>query len=113
MTNSQGQALTLAMNNDRISADAKQIREMNLGISSVKFQYLHILTLLLKNDRASNIRLSCAREAISLLPSLVSNWGSVYNGVIWYGGVFPNPLKQANSNLHIGSFCIIRSLLSS
>ncbi|KAJ5611392.1 hypothetical protein N7510_008111, partial [Penicillium lagena] len=83
ITNSQDQALTQAMDNERISADAKQIREMNLGISSINFQYLHVLTLLLKNDRTSHLRLSCAREAISLLPSLVSNWGSVYNGVIW------------------------------
>lgn len=82
--NSWWQALTKAMENEQRSADDSQIREMNLGINSVKFQYLHILTLLLKGDRSSDLRLSCAREAISLLPSLVSNWGSVYNGVIWY-----------------------------
>ncbi|KAJ5369515.1 hypothetical protein N7509_014127 [Penicillium cosmopolitanum] len=75
--------LTQAMENERISADADQIHEMKLGINSVKFQYLHILTLLLKSDRTSDLRLSFAREAISLLPSLVSNWGSVYNGVVW------------------------------
>lgn len=86
--NSRGQALTQAMENEQRSADDSQIREMNLGINSVKFQYLHILTLLLKGDRTSDLRLSCAREAISLLPSLVSNWGSVYNGVIWYGEDF-------------------------
>lgn len=67
-----------------MSADANKIREMNLGIHSNKFQYLHILILLLKGDESSDLRLSCAREAISLLPYLVSNWGSVYNGVIWY-----------------------------
>lgn len=72
------------MENERSSADANQIREMNLGINSNKFQYLHILILLLKGDQCSDLRLSCAREAISLLPFLVSNWGSVYNGVIWY-----------------------------
>ena len=87
--NSRGQALTQAMENEQRSADRNQIRELNLGINSVKFQYLHILTLLLKGDRTSDLRLSCAREAISLLPSLVSNWGSVYNGVIWYGDGFP------------------------
>ncbi|KAJ5523373.1 hypothetical protein N7513_012917 [Penicillium frequentans] len=59
------------------------IHEMELGINSTKFQYLHILTLLLKGNMSSDIRLTCAREAISLLPFLVSNWGSVYNGVVW------------------------------
>ncbi|KAJ5118818.1 hypothetical protein N7448_010525, partial [Penicillium atrosanguineum] len=76
-------ALTQAMESERMPADANLIREMNLGINNNKFQYLHILILLLKGDRSSDIRLSFAREAISLLPSLVSNWGSVYNGVIW------------------------------
>ncbi|KAJ5113088.1 hypothetical protein N7456_001622 [Penicillium angulare] len=76
-------ALTQAMEDEQASADAHQIREMKLGINSVNFQYLHILTLLLKGDRSSALRLSCAREAISILPSLVSNWGSVYNGVVW------------------------------
>ncbi|KAJ5281836.1 hypothetical protein N7478_007208 [Penicillium angulare] len=76
-------ALKQAMEYEQASADAYQIREMKLGINSVNFQYLHILTLLLKGDRYSALRLSCAREAISILPSLVSNWGSVYNGVVW------------------------------
>lgn len=67
-----------------MSANADRNRELRLGINSVKFQYLHILTLLLKGGRSSDLRLSCAREAISMLPSLVSNWASVYNGVVWY-----------------------------
>ncbi|GFG20311.1 uncharacterized transcriptional regulatory protein C11D3.07c [Aspergillus udagawae] len=66
------------------SANARQIQEMNLGINSMRFQYLHILILFLKEDgQFSDTLLACAREAISLLPSLVSNWGSVYNGLIW------------------------------
>jgi hypothetical protein len=66
------------------SANASQIREMNLGINNIKFQYLHILILLLKEDgQSSDTLLPYAREAISLLPSLVSNWGSVYNGLVW------------------------------
>jgi hypothetical protein len=70
---------------ERTSANASQIREMNLGIISIKFQYLHILILLLKEDgQSSNSLLPYAREAISLLPLLVSNWGSVYNGLVWY-----------------------------
>lgn len=66
------------------TANPSQLREMSLGNSTMKFQYLHILILLLKGDNTlSEIRLSAAREAVSLLPSLVSNWNSVYNGVIW------------------------------
>jgi hypothetical protein len=72
------------MSIESTSANARQIREMNLGINSMRFQYLHILVLLLKEDgQSSDILLPCAREAISLLPSLVSNWGSVYNGLVW------------------------------
>ncbi|KAJ5769064.1 hypothetical protein N7520_003623, partial [Penicillium odoratum] len=75
--------LTHALENARGSTETNQFHEMELGINSAKFQYLHLLTLLLKGDVSSNVRLSCAREAIALLPSLVSNWGSVYNGVVW------------------------------
>lgn len=71
------------MDNERILSDTKKTREMNLGICNIKFQYLHVLIILLKTGWTSNLRLSCAREAISLLPDLVSNWSSVYNGVIW------------------------------
>lgn len=57
---------------------------MSLGINSIKFQYLHALILLFKGDPASSdIRLSSALEAISILQSMVSNWSSVYNGVVW------------------------------
>ena len=67
-----------------MSADLTQIREMSLGISSIKFQYLHSLILLLKGDESSSaLRLFSAREAISILSSMVSNWSSVYNGVVW------------------------------
>lgn len=100
------------MENERISADADQIHEMKLGINSVKFQYLHILTLLLKGDRSSDLRLSFAREAISLLPSLVSNWGSVYNGVVWYEKNF-TVTYPADRKIDIGNFSIIPSPLSS
>ncbi|KAM0554857.1 hypothetical protein ACHAPJ_006592 [Fusarium lateritium] len=63
---------------------------MSLGINSVKFEYLHVLMVLQKGDtmRAA-VRLEAAREAISLLPSMVSNWVSVYNGIIWHLLYFP------------------------
>lgn len=69
---------------ERASSTADQVREMALGINSMKFQYLHVLILLLKGEEfSSSLRLSSAREALSLLTSMVSNWNSVYNGVIW------------------------------
>ena len=62
-----------------------QQREMLLGIRSFKFQYLHILIMLLRDDsNQSALRIASAREALSILPDMVSNWGSVYNGVVWY-----------------------------
>ncbi|KAJ5297882.1 Transcription factor [Penicillium antarcticum] len=77
-------ALTEILRAESTSADVSQIREMSLGISSIKFQYLHSLILLLKGDESSSaLRLFSAREAISILSSMVSNWSSVYNGVVW------------------------------
>ncbi|KAJ5383252.1 Transcription factor, partial [Penicillium concentricum] len=78
------QSLTTILHVESASASASQIREMTLGISTMKFQYLHSLILLLKGDDSSSVlRLSSAREAISTLSLMVSNWSSVYNGVVW------------------------------
>ncbi|KAJ5762003.1 Transcription factor [Penicillium nucicola] len=77
-------ALTDILRVESVSADVAQIREMSLGISSIKFQYLCSLILLVKGDESlSTLRLFSAREAISILSSMVSNWSSVYNGVVW------------------------------
>jgi hypothetical protein len=84
------QTLTRILTLESPSANASQVREMSLGISSIKFQYLHALILLLKGDESScDLCLSSAREAISILRSIVSNWSSVYNGVVWYAQVPP------------------------
>ncbi|CAI7583720.1 unnamed protein product [Penicillium glandicola] len=78
------QALISILHVESASATTSQIREMTLGISTMEFQYLHSLILLLEGDDSSSIlRLSSAREAISILSSMVSNWSSVYNGVVW------------------------------
>lgn len=72
------------MDAERPWAEETQLREMSLGISSMKFQYLHIVILLHKGyPTCASIRLESAREALSLLPSMVSDWASVYNGVVW------------------------------
>ncbi|KAK2041079.1 hypothetical protein LZ31DRAFT_586737 [Colletotrichum somersetense] len=61
-----------------------QLQEMCLGLNSTRFQYLHIVIILLKGDESfANLRLEAAREALFLLPTVVSNWSSIYNGVIW------------------------------
>ncbi|OQE37661.1 hypothetical protein PENCOP_c009G02782 [Penicillium coprophilum] len=78
------ESLTSILHVESASATASQIREMNLGISTMRFQYLHSLILLLGGDDSSPVsRLSSAREAISTLSTMVSNWSSVYNGVVW------------------------------
>src|SRR5262245_50387776 len=79
------QVLTEAMNAERPFVTAAQLREMNLGLRNLKFHYLHLLILILKGDtERASVRLAAARESLSLLPSMVSNWESVYNGAIWY-----------------------------
>ncbi|RGP80281.1 transcriptional regulatory [Fusarium longipes] len=57
-----------------------QLREMSLGISTMNFEYLHVCMALTRDDKSCiDSRLDTAREAISLLPSMVSNWTSIYN----------------------------------
>lgn len=78
------QELHAAMSAEAIYTTAAQQREMALGIQSFKFQYLHLLIVLLRGDVAhAALRIASAREALSMLPEMISNWGSVYNGVVW------------------------------
>ncbi|KAK2480744.1 hypothetical protein H9L39_06383 [Fusarium oxysporum f. sp. albedinis] len=73
------------LQNERAFSGPNELREMVLGISTIKFEYLHVSMVLLKSHLPSaSLRLEAAREAISLLPSMVSNWTSVYNSMIWY-----------------------------
>lgn len=89
------QSLTSILHVESASATASQIREMNSGISTMRFQYLHSLVLLLNGgDSSSVIRLSSAREAISTMSCVVSNWSSACNGVVWYVHVSSRPLFQ-------------------
>ncbi|CCF45963.1 hypothetical protein CH063_03743 [Colletotrichum higginsianum] len=75
---------------ERQFLEASQRQEMYLGLNSLRFQYLHIVVILLKGDESSgHLRLEAAREALFLLPSVVSNWSSVYNGVIWHLLYYP------------------------
>ncbi|EWZ45844.1 hypothetical protein FOZG_06056 [Fusarium oxysporum Fo47] len=78
------------LQNERAFSGPNELREMALGISTIKFEYLHVLMVLLKSHSPSaSLRLEAAREAISLLPSMVSNWTSVYNSMIWHLLYFP------------------------
>ncbi|KAF9769701.1 hypothetical protein IL306_012844 [Fusarium sp. DS 682] len=78
------------LESERPSSSPNQLREMILGISTIKVEYLHALMALLKSHPPSkSLRLEAAREAISLLPSMVSNWTSVYNSMIWHLLYFP------------------------
>ncbi len=57
---------------------------MSLGIRTMEFQYLHLLILLTKDSpQHAELRVRSARDMVSLLPNLVSNWNQVYNGLVW------------------------------
>ncbi|PTB75138.1 hypothetical protein M440DRAFT_337842 [Trichoderma longibrachiatum ATCC 18648] len=57
---------------------------MTIGVRAMRFQYLHILILLLRKDpHSKHRRVQAARDAIMLLPELVSNSSHVYNGLVW------------------------------
>ncbi|KAL7944065.1 fungal-specific transcription factor domain-containing protein [Trichoderma barbatum] len=61
-----------------------QVQEMMIGVRAMRFQYLHILILVLRKDPSSRERrVQAARDAIMLLPDLVSNSSHVYNGLVW------------------------------
>lgn len=84
------QVLTDTMHVESASASPCHLKEMALGLNSIKFHYLHILVILVNGDESnSTLRLSSARDAISLLSSMVSNWSSIYNGVVWYENLSP------------------------
>ncbi|KAK4063845.1 hypothetical protein Trihar35433_8553 [Trichoderma harzianum] len=65
------------------TSTAHQIQEMTIGVRAMRFQYLHILILVLRKDPNSRERrVQAARDAIMLLPDLVSNSIHVYNGLV-------------------------------
>ncbi|WZH45281.1 fungal-specific transcription factor domain-containing protein [Fusarium acuminatum] len=77
-------ALQDILDNERSLSSPGQLHEMSLGISTIKFEYLHTLMAFTNGDpSSSNLRLEAAREAISLLPSMVSNWTLLFNSMIW------------------------------
>lgn len=78
------QVLHNIFNTERALSSPNQLREMSLGISTMNFEYLHVFMVLTRADASCvGSRLDAAREAISLLPSLVSNWTSIYNPMTW------------------------------
>ncbi|OTA01909.1 hypothetical protein A9Z42_0022410 [Trichoderma parareesei] len=58
--------------------------KMTIGVRAMRFQYLHILILLLRKiPNSKDRRVQAARDAIMLLPGLISNYNHVYNGLVW------------------------------
>ncbi|KAJ3484608.1 hypothetical protein NLG97_g7017 [Lecanicillium saksenae] len=73
-----------ALNAELPECTLKQIEEMKLGIKTTQFQYINSSILLKQHQKSeASACLSLAREALSLLPDLVSNWTQVYNGPTW------------------------------
>ncbi|KAF4426551.1 transcriptional regulatory [Fusarium acutatum] len=82
--------LSDTLQSEKAFSGPNELREMELGISTIKFEYLHVSMVLLKSHSPSaNLRLETAREAMSLLPSMVSNWTSIYNSMIWHLLYYP------------------------
>ncbi|KAM0255544.1 hypothetical protein ACHAQJ_005691 [Trichoderma viride] len=76
--------LLKAIDTEPTGLTAHQFREMTIGVRAMRFQYLHILILLLrKSPNNKGLRIQAARDAITLLPDLVSNSTHVYNGLVW------------------------------
>ncbi|KAH8124604.1 fungal-specific transcription factor domain-containing protein [Trichoderma asperelloides] len=76
--------LLKAINTESASSSTHQLQEMMIGVRAMRFQYLHILILLLRKDpNDKGLRIQAAQDAITLLPGLVSNSTHVYNGLVW------------------------------
>ncbi|KAL7957266.1 hypothetical protein V8C34DRAFT_325373 [Trichoderma compactum] len=84
------QLLLKVFNEESATSTAHQIQEMTIGVRAMRFQYLHILILVLRKDPSSRERrVQAARDAIMLLPYLVSNSIHVYNGLVWQPLYYP------------------------
>ncbi|KAL7813530.1 fungal-specific transcription factor domain-containing protein [Trichoderma aethiopicum] len=72
------------LNAESPTSTSHQIQEMAIGVCAMRFQYLHILILLLRKvPHSKHRRVQAARDAIMLLPDLVSNSSHVYNSLVW------------------------------
>ncbi|KAL6924206.1 hypothetical protein FSST1_001480 [Fusarium sambucinum] len=88
--NQTKQLLDGILEGERTSSSPNQLREMSLGICTMTFEYLHVFMVLTRADPSCvGPRHEAAREAISLLPTLVSNWTSIYNPMTWHLLYFP------------------------
>ncbi|KAI5459047.1 hypothetical protein BGZ63DRAFT_490965 [Mariannaea sp. PMI_226] len=75
--------LELRMKCELDHSDAS-IKEMELGIRTFKFQFFHLMILLLRDlDSHEDAACSMSRIALSMLSGLVSDSSGVYNGVVW------------------------------
>ncbi|QGI78708.1 hypothetical protein CEK25_005437 [Fusarium fujikuroi] len=82
--------LSDTLQNETPFSGPNELREMKLGISTIKFEYLPVSMIFLKYHPPSvNLRQETAREAISLLPSMISNWTAIYNSMIWHLLYYP------------------------
>ncbi|WAO84911.1 Zn(2)-C6 fungal-type domain-containing protein [Fusarium falciforme] len=82
--------LSQARDSETGTDNTTQCREMSLGLLSVQFRYL-TACIILQGSRSGNeeLRIAYARQAISLLPNMVSNWNQVYNPAVWELLYFP------------------------
>ncbi|KAH8807173.1 hypothetical protein F5884DRAFT_899619 [Xylogone sp. PMI_703] len=66
------------------SCSEDEIKELDMGLENMKFQYHHLLVLLTRHhDADREACLHAARNAIWSLDKLVSTSSQVYNGIIW------------------------------
>ncbi|RTE83923.1 hypothetical protein BHE90_001530 [Fusarium euwallaceae] len=82
--------LSQARDSETASHNTTQCREMSLGILSIQFRHLTACIILAGSSSGNEgLRVAQARQAISLLPNMVSNWNQVYNPAVWELLYFP------------------------
>ncbi|KAF2673406.1 hypothetical protein BT63DRAFT_451449 [Microthyrium microscopicum] len=81
--------------------DESQLKEMTIGLNSLTFQFYHLKVLLTRQEEMNpDTCLDAARNALHILPLLVSTSEQVYNGIIWQLLYYPfNPFFVLFGNI--------------
>ena len=82
---SLSKVLSAARDNELVVGSTKnERRELALAFDSLTFQYRHLHVLLTRqNELDQESCLHSARDAMKILPNLVSTSEEVYNGIVW------------------------------
>jgi hypothetical protein len=75
--------LESVINGPGATSDVEEREEMMLGLNAFTFQFQHLRVLLTRHEADTSACLEAARNALAILPKLISTSEQVYNGIVW------------------------------